>query len=323
LSRQPSPQKTDAAFRGVQRRGGEEAGASPVVPFDFRRLDLIPNSQLGAIRLLYDNFARNFASSLSAYLRTYLAVAVVSVEQLSYARFLEGRASPTCLACLGLHPYEGNAVLELDPNMTFPILEFMLGGKGKNSSALSRKVTEIERNLIDGLLGIVLRDLKEAWESVATINFTVESFETDPQLLQVSDPGKAFVATGIEVRIGDAAGMLNLAIPSLLIKMMRNNFSHQTSGHKSRSTEAEQSRILGLIRQASLELDVRLRGPTLRLDDLLCLECGDVLPFDFPVRRPLDGLVNGSLKFCGQVVSVGNKRAFLVEDSPVGAAQAV
>jgi flagellar motor switch protein FliM len=56
----------------------------------------------------------------------------------------------------------------------------------------------------------------------------------------------------------------------------------------------------------------------LRLDDLLCLERGDVLPFDFPVRKPLDGLVNGNLKFCGQVVNAGNKRAFLVEDSPVG-----
>jgi flagellar motor switch protein FliM len=323
LSRQQSPQEIDAAFRGVHQRGGEEASASAVVPFDFRRLDLIPNSQLGAIRLLYENFARNFASSLSAYLRTYLAVTLVSVEQLSYAEFLEGRASPTCLVCLGLQPYEGNAVLELDPHMTFPILEFLLGGKGKTSDALSRKITEIERNLIDGLLCIVLRDLKEAWESITTINFTVESFETDPQLLQVSDPGKAFVATGIEVRIGEAAGMLNLAIPSLLIKMMRSNFSHQASGRKSRSTEADQSRILGLIRLSSLELDVRLRGPTLRLDDLLCLECGDVLPFDFSVRKPLDGLVNGNLKFCGQVVSAGNKRAFLVEDSPVGVVQPV
>ena len=319
MNRQQPPQEINAAVHGVRQRGGEEASASKAVPFDFRRLDLIPNSQLGAIRLLYENFARNFASSLSAYLRTYLAITLVSVEQLSYAQFLEGRASPTCLVCLGLQPYEGNAVLELDPHMTFPILEFLLGGKGKTSDALSRKITEIERNLIDGLLCIVLRDLKEAWESITTINFTVESFETDPQLLQVSDPGKAFVATGIEVRIGEAAGMMNLAIPSLLIKMMRNNFSHPASGRKSRSTEADQSRILGLIRLSSLDLDVRLRGPTLRLDDLLCLECGDVLPFDFPVRKPLDGLVNGSLKFCGQVVSAGSKRAFLVESSPVGA----
>ncbi len=323
MSWQQSPRKIDLASRGVRQRAGERPSASPVIPFDFRRLDLIPNSQLGAIRLLYENFSRNFAASLSAYLRTYLAVTLVSVEQLSYAQFLEGRASPTCLACLGLQPYEGIAVLELDPNMTFPILEFLLGGKGKNSGAFSRKITEIERNLIDGLLCIVLRDLKEAWESITTINFTVESFETDPLLLQVPDPGKAYVATGIEVRIGEAVGMLNLAIPSLLIKMMRSNFSHHASGRKSRSSEADQARMLSLVRQSSLELDVRLRGPTLRLDDLLRLECGDVLPFDFPVRKALDGLVNGNLKFCGQVVSAGNKRAFLVEDSSAGAIQPV
>ena len=35
---------------------------------------------------------------------------LVSVEQLSYAEFLEGLPSPTCLVSMGLRPYDGNAV---------------------------------------------------------------------------------------------------------------------------------------------------------------------------------------------------------------------
>ena len=128
----------------MQQRGGEDASASTVVPSDFRRLDRISNSQLRAIRLLHENFVRNLASSLSAYLHTYLAVTLLSVEQLSYAEFLEGRASPTFVVCLCLHPYESNSVLELNPHMTFSILQFLLGRKGKSSGALSREITEIE-----------------------------------------------------------------------------------------------------------------------------------------------------------------------------------
>jgi flagellar motor switch protein FliM len=313
LSRELSQQEIDSLFREVHR-GGEQAPAPKVAPFDFRRLDRIPKSQLRAIRLLHDNFVRNLASSLSAYLRTYLAVNLVSVEQLSYAEFLDGLASPTCLVCLGLHPYEGNAVLELNPNLTFPILELLLGGKGKGAGALSREITEIERQLMEGLLRIILKDLKDAWETITTIDFSVESMETEPQLLQVLDPGEAFVATGIEVRVGGALGMMNLAIPSLIIKMMRSKFDHPGGGRRSRASETEQARMLGLIRPAQLELDVRLRGPSFTLDDLLALEPGDLLPFDFPVARPLDCLVNGNLKFRGQVVKAGNKKAFLVEE---------
>jgi flagellar motor switch protein FliM len=58
---------------------------------------------------------RNLVSSLSAYLRSYLAVNLVSVEQLSYAEFLDGLPSPTCMVSLGLKPYDGQGVLELNP----------------------------------------------------------------------------------------------------------------------------------------------------------------------------------------------------------------
>jgi flagellar motor switch protein FliM len=64
---------------------------------------------------------------------------------------------------------------------------------------------------------------------------------------------------------------------------------------------------------------VRLRGPKLPLNDLLRLEPGDIIPLDFPLSRRLDFLVNGTLKFRGQVVSAGNKKAFLVEESRAGA----
>jgi flagellar motor switch protein FliM len=313
LGRELTQQEIDTLFRGVQQRGGEDAEGPKAVVFDFSRLDRIPKSQLRAIRLVQDNFVRNLSSSLSAYLRTYLTVSLVSVEQLSYAEFLDGLASPTLLVCLSLNPYEGNAVLELNPNLTFPILESLLGGKGKNTSALNREITEIERSLMEGLLRIVLKDLKEAWASITTINFEVESMETEPQLLQVLDPGEAFVATGIEVRVGGAIGMMNLAIPSLIIKMMRSKFEHQ-GGRRIRSNEADQARMLRLVRQAQMTVDIRLLGPRLPLNDLFRLEPGDVIPLDVPLARPLDCLVNGTLKFRGQVVSAGNKKAFLLEE---------
>ena len=156
------------------------------------------------------------------------------------------------------------------------------------------------------MMQLVLRDLKKAWESVASIDFLVESMETDPQLLPRRNRGEAVVATGIEVRIGEAVGMMNLAFPALMI----NKFHQQDAGRSFRGGEAH---MLGLVKPAPMELEVRLLGLALALDDLLAIEPGDVLTFDASVARPLDCLVNGSLKFRGQVVSARNKKAFLVE----------
>ncbi len=311
-TRKLSQTELDAVFEGAQsRKEGDVVKKASL--FDFRRPDRIAKSQLRAIHLLHDNFVRNLVSSLSAYLRSYLIVNLVSVEQLSYAEFLECLPSPTCIASLGLRPYDGNAVLELNASLIFPILEMLLGGTGKSSAAIQRELTEIEQNLLDGLFRIVLHDLKDAWKGVTTIDFTIESLETEPQFLQVLAPNEAVVAIAVEIRIGDCVGMMNIAMPSIVIKMMRQKFDQQWSVRKTESTDIEQCRVLDLIRGAELELDARLNGPTLLLKDLVDLTPGDVLSFDYPIHKPLDCTVNGKLKFHGYVATTGRKKAFRIE----------
>ena len=262
-----------------------------------------------AIHLLHDTFVRNLVSSLSAYLRSYLTVNLVSVEQLSYAEFLDGLPSPTCIVSLGLSPYDGNGVLELNPSLVFPILEMVLGGTGKSSATIQRDITEIEQRLLDGLFRIILQDLREAWKAVTNVDFTIESMETEPQLLHLLAPNEAVVSIGIEVRIGETVGMMNIAMPSIVIKMMRQKFDQQWSVRKTHASEAEQFRVLRVLRQATLTVEALMDGPTLSVGDLLSLREGNLLTFDFPVDRPIELVVNGARKFTGQVVSTGRKRA--------------
>ena len=288
--------------------------AKRAVPFDFRRPDRIAKSQLRAIHLLHDNFIRNLASSLSAYLRSYIIINLVSVEQLSYAEFLECCPASTCMGSLSLRPYDGNAILEFNPSLIFPIIEILLGGSGKSAMSIQRELTEIERSLLDDLFRLTLRDLKEAWKGVTTIDFHLESIATDPQLLQILAPTEAVVAIAAEIRIGENVGMMNLAIPSITIKMMRQRFDQQWSVRKSESTESEQLRVLNLIRPSKLVFDVRLEGPSLKLEDLIHLEEGDVLCLDYAVERALHGHLNGKRKFQGRVASTGQKLAFQIDE---------
>ena len=309
MNRQLSQQEIDDVFQHMQERKRE----APAAKFDFRRPDRIPKSQVRAIHMLHDTFVRNLVSSLSAYLRSYLTVNLVSVEQLSYAEFLDGLPSPTCMVSLGLSPYDGNAVLELNPSLAFPILEMLMGGTGKASAAIQRDITEIEQKLLDGLFCIILHDLREAWKGVAEVEFTIEAMETEPQLLCLLAPNEAVVSTGVELRIGETVGMMNIAMPSIVIKMMRHKFDQQWSVRKTHASGPEQMRILRLLREASLTIEARLEGPTLRVRDLLELSEGQLLTLDYPAGRPIEMLVNGSHRFAGQVVSTGRKRACLVE----------
>jgi len=101
LKHQLSQQEIDAAFASQTGPGDSRAA---VKPFDFTRLDRIPKAQIRAVHQLHENFIRNISSSLAAYLRTNVSMNLVSMEQISYAEFLEGLSSPTFIAYLGLRP---------------------------------------------------------------------------------------------------------------------------------------------------------------------------------------------------------------------------
>ena len=308
-----SQEEIDNVFKKLRENAGEDDPAKKALVYDFRRPDRIAKDQLRAIHLLHENFARALASSLSAYLRAYVAVNLVSVEQLSFMEFTQCLPSPTCIIALGMRPFDGNAVMEINPTLVFPILEMLLGGSGKVATKINREITEIEQSIMEGLLRIVLHDLRTAWHAVTTIDFAIESFETEPQLLQILAPNEAVVAISMEVRIGDTAGMMNIGIPSIIVKMLRQKFDQQWSVRKTRATEEEHSRVLRLIRPAIIHLDARLQGPKLGVEALLDLKEGDILAFDYPVDRPLDVMINGKLKYQGEVVSMGRKRGFQIE----------
>jgi flagellar motor switch protein FliM len=314
LERSLSQAEIDSVFRSRKHESRAEDPARKAAAYDFRRPDRIAKDQLRAIHLLHDNFARNLASSLSAYLRAYAIVNLVSVEQLSYAEFSQCLPSPTCLVSLGMKPYDGNAVLEINPSLVFPIMEMLLGGTGKSSGKINREITEIEQVVLDGLHRIILHDLKQAWHGVSQIDFSIEARETEPQLLQIMAPNEAVVAIGLEVRIAENSGMLNIGMPSIIIKMLRQKFDQQWSVRRSESTLEEQARTLRLMKPASIRMDARLEGPTLLVEDLLNLQVGDVLAFDYPVERPVNFLINGKLKFRGHIATSGRKRIFLIEE---------
>jgi flagellar motor switch protein FliM len=309
-----SPHEIDAVFQG-----GSEAvqDASDIAPFDFGRLDRIPKSQLRALHMVHENFVRNLASSLSAYLRSYVALNLVSLEQISYAEFLEGLASPTCIAYLGLQPYDGTAVLELNNALMFGLMELLLGSKGRATTTFQRKITEIEKSLIQTLMRVVLRDLSEAWKMVTDISFSVQSLASEPALLHVLAPAEAVIVIAIEVRVGSTSGLMNLAIPSIFIKRLRSKFEQLRQVRRAESTERDQLVVARLIQDASITFDARIMAGLIGTQTLVDLEPEDVLILDHPVERPVSGFLNGRQKWVGSVVTRDEKFVFQLSEAIV------
>jgi flagellar motor switch protein FliM len=207
--------------------------------------------------------------------------------------------TPTCLVYLNMDPYQGYALIEVSPTLIGPILDLVLGGGGKEKTALAREITEVEKSLIEGFFHIFTHDLRETWKPVAAISFATGVIETSPQPSGRFVPNEAVVAVTMELRIGDSVGMVNLAIPSITLKTMGHSFDRQWTNRRPENPQTELAIKRMLARDLNVTVQCEYSCESIRLKDLLSLSAGDVFSFGPAFNETVDLLVNGTPKFKG------------------------
>jgi flagellar motor switch protein FliM len=267
----------------------------PVLVYNFRRPDRVNKEQIRSLHFLHDRFARNISTSLSAYLRTVTDVNVTSVEQFTYSEFLMSLPDPTAFYAISLAPIEGLGALELNPSVAFAMIDRMLGGSGKGM-APTRGLTEIEQNVIDGVIKLVLEHLTETWRNIVDLRFRVNGRDTRPQMLQVAAPNEVVVLIGFDIRIGEARGMLNFCLPATAIESVGDSFTHTWyRTHREPTLDDRQQfwRSLGhLPVQVAATVETSLSAR-----DVLDLAPGDVIALGHRLGEPLQVRVCDAVKF--------------------------
>jgi flagellar motor switch protein FliM len=294
---------------GIGGRPDKDSSPRKIVRYDFHRADHISQDQMRSVRLLHEAFGRNFASSLSAYLRVFVDVTVASVEQVPYAAFVRSLPDPTLFASIGIRPPEGNIAMELNPSLVFPMIDIILGGPGCALSE-NRDLTEIELNVVEGVLKLAMRDLRGAWNPVTDLDFFLEGKGTRAQAFQIASPAESVLAVHLGLKIGEKPGMMNLCIPCRILKLLRNRSDQQWNVRRQQSTRSEAERIFELMKLVPIPLSGEIRSSKLTVDDLLKISVGDVIELNEPISDPASLCVGGIAKFLGRIVQRRGKMAF-------------
>ncbi len=286
--------------------------------YDFHHADRISQDQMRSIHLMHEYFGRNFASSLSAYLRNFVEVKLVNLEQESYSAFLKSIPDPTMFSSVGMRPLDDNLALEMNPSVVFPIIDLILGGPGVAPPG-DRTLTEIEMNIIDGVLRLAIRDLRAAWNPVIDLDFYLEEKGTKAQMFQIVSPGETVIAIQLELKIGETSGMMHICIPSRVLKQLRNKLDQQWSVRRQKSYGNEEKKIMELMKQVPIELSSDIRRSVITIDDLLKVSVGDVIELKERIEEPVYLCTGGVPKYRGKIVLRRGKKAFEILENITGA----
>ena len=304
----------EAATQVEHKKKARAKQYKKVLVYNFKRPDRVSKDQMRSLHFLHDRFARNFSSSLSAYLRTISEINLVSVEQLTYSEFLLSLPDPTCFVSIQMRPLEGNAALEINPSLVFPIIDKMLGGPGESLSEI-RAMTAIEQNIFEAIIRLILEDLMEVWKQIVTLEMRVHAQETSPQLVQVVAPNEVVVLVVFEVKFQEVVGMMNFCIPSIILEPIAQEFDQEWyTGYKKSETFEEAKMLTELMKRVYFKVGAEIRGSTIAVEDFLTLEEGDLIQLTAKPQDPLVLSINEVPKYNGQVLISNEQRSFQVTE---------
>lgn len=295
----------------------KSVGALPPLPevrksvalYDFKRPDRVSKDQMRTLQNMHEGYARLLATTLTSMLRTLVEIELVSVDQLTYQEVIMSISSPSCIYIFQMEPLESSAIFEVNPNLIFIMLDRLFGGQGRGIDA-NRELTDIERSVINKIIERALGDLKEVWENIGIFSPKIESYETNPQFVQVAPPGETVILISLEVRMRNGSGLMSLCFPFILLESVMEKLSGE-SWISAQKTTTQETRRLVEKELGSTRAQVRCEiGETkLSVRDFLQLGVGDVLVLDKLASSDLVLFVEDRPKFLGKPGVVGRSKS--------------
>ena len=161
---------------------------------------------------VYREFAMRLASQFSERLRCETQVGDIRLSQPSYGEFIFGLQQPTCLHVVREPSCATPWLLELQPEILFPLLDRLLGGGKLPTARVRRTLTEIENRLVTRIAGDILRDLCAAWHPITIWQPEIDRIEGNPKLVREAHPSAALMVIEMSIDFAHHRGTLRIAM---------------------------------------------------------------------------------------------------------------
>ena len=266
--------------------------------YDFSRPTKFSKEHLRTLEIIFEHYSRLISTNLPVYLRKNVQVTVASSETVTFSEFSNALSNPSVLGIVNFAPLNGNIIIEIATNLCYAMLDRMLGGSGQPLEK-SRDFSDIELTILQKLLVMFTRLLREPWKNVLEISPVLIRLETNPQFAQVIAPSDMIAIVTLNMKIGDVEGMINICLPFFTLEdvMDKLNTKYWFSTMQENHDEHYEDYIESMIRRVDVPIKAVLGKSTISVNDFLNLQVGDCIRLDSRVDADMDVYVGNIRKF--------------------------
>jgi flagellar motor switch protein FliM len=278
------------------------------VAYDFRRPIQLSREHSRTLQIGLDGFARQATTVFTSSLRTVCSVTLMSIEQRSYAEYVDSLGGSTYMTLFSADPVPGPGILEMPVPATMVCIDHMLGGPG-SATQPNRPLTEIEGTVVRGFVERLLGELRYSLEGIVALEPVITGVEYSPQFAQAAGAADVMVIASFDLRLAETDHQMTLCLPfSGLLPHLVNASAPSPVSDRERVQRAQAAAQLHeQFHEVPLDVKVALRSTGLPPDHIGNLMVGDVIRLSHPAAAPLDVIVDDVL-FAHATPGVRGKR---------------
>jgi flagellar motor switch protein FliM len=291
-----SQEEVDALLKGVT--GEQDDAAAPqndsgVRPYNLATQERIVRGRMPTLEIINERFARLFRIGLFNFLRRTAEVSVGPVRVCKYTEFIRNLVVPTNLNLVHMKPLRGIALLVMDPNLVFLLVDNLFGGDGRfHTRVEGRDFTQTEQRIIQRILDIIFENYAKSWQPVYPIEFEYIRSEMNTQFANIATPNEVVVATTFTIELGPVSGEMHFCAPYAMIEPIRDILTSSLQGE----TLEVDKRWIRLMKQqiqtAEVQILADLGTTEVTFGAILNMKAGDVIPIQIPemITAKVDGV---------------------------------
>lgn len=288
--------------------------------YNFREPDKFSKSQLSTLNMLFDNFCREAATTLTTTVQSNCELEVSSIEQKPYNEILKNMSEITALNLIQIKPLEGQAIIEISLDTVQTIVNKVFGGQGSVTTK-AKDLTTIERGVLKRVINELLKVLTICFQNLDIFEMNLDRIETNPQFVQQVAPQMEIcvkVSMNLKISNSKSSNIINIILPFLMLEPLLPKLTSSSVWlskiPKKSNTDEVQKKIEGNLHNAEVDFKVEIGKTKLTLEDIESIEVGDIIPLESRIDEPLTCFVENKRIAKATAGIYKSKKAVMIEE---------
>ncbi len=279
-----SQDEVDSLLKGVTGETEDtpdEAESESARPYNLASQERIVRGRMPTMEIINERFARLFRIGLFNFIRRTPEIPVSPAKVLKFGEFIRNLHVPTNLNLIQAKPLRGTALFIFDPNLVFMVVDNMFGGDGRfHTRVEGREFTQTEHRIIQKMLEVVFETYGKSWESVNPLKFEFVRSEMNPQFANIATPNEVVIVSTFEIELGGTGGAFHVCMPYSMLEPVKELLYSTMQGDHLTVDKRWFQLLSRQVQSASIELVAALGHADMKLEQVLKMRVGDIIPLD-------------------------------------------